>query len=158
MRTGAGTFFLVASLLSLVLTGCGNSVSGEALPAITPWEAEAVKMPDVPVTSAEPDKDGVEFKGVSLATDMGFITVDFMAPVKVADAWQEGSIYVIDEKTGIAYKDIPRAPLMGPLFGKPKTEGQLGYVMLINQKAGLAKGSAVSVIIGNYKRVHAVIQ
>src|SRR5659263_185474 len=90
----------------LALTGCGNNVSGEALPSIIPWQPTATpKLPEVPLASSEPDADGAQLLGVSIAAQDAYITVSFKSPPKLAQGWQRGDLYVIDEKTGVAYPD-----------------------------------------------------
>jgi hypothetical protein len=48
-------------------------------------------------------------------------------------------------------------PRIGPLFGKPKREGQAGYVMLINGPTPLKGGERVTVVLGNYTQEHVVV-
>ena len=52
------------------------------------------------------------------------------------------------------YKEIPVMPIVGPLMGRPKIEGQVAYMMLINYGNGITKESKVSVVMGKYKREH----
>lgn len=140
------------------LTGCAGTTSGQGtLPSITPWQQEAVRLPEVPVATTEPDADGVEFTGVSISGEEAYIVVQFKASPKTVQGWTQGTVYVVDEKTSAIYKDVPVAPIIGPLLGRPVEEGQLGYVMLFNQQDGIKPGSVVSVILGKYKRVHVTV-
>jgi hypothetical protein len=84
--------------------------------------------------------------------------VGFKVPPRTAENWWQGSVYVIDEGTGTVYKDIPVAPIIGPLLAKPVEEGQIGYAMLNNYRNGVKSGSVVSVVLGKFKREHITVQ
>ena len=86
------------------------------------------------------------------------IIIHFSGPAKLIQSWNQGSFYVIDEANGIDYSQIPVAPIIGPLFGKPQKDGQPGYVMLNNPGPGIKAGSIVTVVLGKYKRVHIKVQ
>ena len=135
----------------------------EPLVEIVPWEeaaspeTTAVPLADTRLVTSEPDADGVEFLGIDFAADGAYLIISYKAPPEVATHFWQGSVYVIDEQTGQLYKDIPVMPKIGPLIGKPVTDGQMGYVMLVNYNSGVKPGSVVSVVIGQYKRVHKVV-
>ncbi len=157
MRYRPGLMLIAMLVISGLLQACGASV--DALPHITPWQPKATaESSDLPVVVSEPDPDGVELVGVSLAREEGFIVVQFRAPPGVTGGWSQGSIFVIDEATKAAYKEVPVMPKIGPLFGRPQEEGQLGYVMLFNYQEGVKPGAAVSVIMGRYQREHVTVQ
>jgi hypothetical protein len=149
-----------AGLLSLILlstTGC-HPAPPETLPAIIPWQGEQITANAYKLTSTEPDADGAQLMSVSTAEDGAWIIVNFRAPVKLAQTWNEGNIMVIDELNGRGYNQIPVAPVIGPLFSKPKSDGQPGYAMLVNPDGGVKVGSTVTVVLGNYKRLHVEVK
>jgi hypothetical protein len=84
------------------------------------------------------------------------VIVNFKAPVSVARSWAQGSVFVVDEATGDAYANIPMLPAVGPLFARPKEDGQVGYVMLANVP-GLRPGAVVTVVLGEFKKEHVVV-
>lgn len=96
--------------------------------------------------------------GVHIGGDGGFINVEFTAPPPIVAKWYDGSVYVIDELTGIKYKDIPVMPVIGPLFAKPKIAGQGGYVMFYNLKNAIKPGSVLTVVLGDFKAEHVIVQ
>jgi hypothetical protein len=105
-----------------------------------------------------PDTDNVELVGVGFAVDGGMIIVQFRAPPRIARDWFQGSCWVVDEGTGTIYNDIPVMPIIGPLIARPKENGQLGYVMLMNAPQPLQPGSRVTVVLGNFKQEHIVVE
>jgi hypothetical protein len=106
----------------------------------------------------EPDEDGAELLGVRFAADGGYIMVEFKSPRELAQNWNEGSIFLLDEKTGITYWDIPQVPILGLLLGRPLEEGQKGYAMFKNIEGGIKPGSVLTVVLGDYKREHISIK
>jgi hypothetical protein len=57
---------------------------------------------------------------------------------------------VTDQATQAVYDEIPVMPKIGPLIGKPKQEGQIGYVMLVNEPPWLRPGATVTVVLGKH--------
>jgi hypothetical protein len=116
---------------------------------------------EVTVTTAAtpaPAADSVELVGVGFAVDGGMIIVQFRAPPRIARDWFQGSCWVVDEGTGAIYNDIPVMPIIGPLIARPKENGQLGYVMLMNAPQPLQPGSRVTVVLGDFKQEHIVVE
>ena len=104
--------------------------------------------------AARSDPGAVELVGVEIGRESGLILVQFKAPPSLARKWQQGSVYVVDEATGSVYNEIPVAPVVGPLFGRPKAVGQTGYVMFSNAPVALQAGSQVTVVLGDFKQQH----
>ncbi len=100
----------------------------------------------------------VELLAVGFAADMGYIMIQFKADPFVARSWMQGNVYVKDETTGTIYNEIPVLPNIGPLFGRPKQAGQLGYVMLVNVPPGVHAGSVVTVVLGDFKQEHVTVR
>jgi DNA-binding beta-propeller fold protein YncE len=100
----------------------------------------------------------VELLSVNFAAEGNYIHVAFRAPPRVARQWGQGNVSVIDEATGIVYSGIPVQPLIGPLIGRPVHDGQIGYVMLVNDGLGIKLGSVVTVILGNFKQEHVIVK
>lgn len=107
---------------------------------------------------SEEDAGTVEVVRVGLAGDGGLIEIKFRAPPKVAERWWQGSVSVTDEAIGTVYNEIPVVPKIGPLIGRPKREGQLGYVMLVNASPALSPGAVVTIALGEYKFEHVRLQ
>jgi hypothetical protein len=99
----------------------------------------------------------VELLGVGFAADTGFIMVQFKADPRAARRWMQGTVYVVDESSGTIYNEIPVMPTVGPLFGRPKEPGQVGYVMLVNAPPGIRPGSSVTVVLGDFKQEHVTV-
>ena len=147
----------LAVLLLLSLAGCKGTAAAHA-PEITPWQAPKVSTASILSAAAEPDPDGVQLIDVSTAEQGAMLIVNFKGPAKLVQNWNQGSIFLVEETTGTAYDQIPVSPVVGALFGKPKTDGQPGYVMLTNTNMGLKSGSTVTVVLGKYKRVHYIVK
>jgi hypothetical protein len=49
-------------------------------------------------------------------------------------------------------------PLLGPLIGRPAHAGQIGYVMFVNTPPGLQSGARVTVVLGDFKQEHVIVQ
>ena len=93
-----------------------------------------------------------------MAEDGAMIVVNFKGPAKLIQKWYQGSIYLVDETTEVAYDQIPVAPKLGPLFNKPRLDGQAGFALLSNPDQGIKPGSVVTVVLGNYKREHVTVK
>lgn len=100
----------------------------------------------------------MEVLGVGFAAEGGLIMVRFKAPPKTVEQWWQGRVSVVDEATGKVYNEIPVAPLIGPLIGRPKIAGQSGYVMLVNTPPGIQPGSTVTVKLGNFQQEHVIVR
>jgi len=116
--------------------------------------ASAATPTDTPQTTP----GGVEIVAVTTAADGAYIMVQFRAPARLVRSWIQGNVFVIDESTGIRYAEIPSVGTIGPLISRPKSDGQLGYVMLTNAPTPLQAGAIVTVILGKYEQEHLVIQ
>ena len=95
---------------------------------------------------------------VSFGADGAYIYVQFKAHPQVADKFWPGVLSVVDEATGTVYNEVPVMPVIGPLIARPKQEGQLGYVMLVNAPPGLRSGSIVTVILADFRQEHVTVQ
>lgn len=100
----------------------------------------------------------VEVVSVGFAGDGGMIIVRFLAPPEEAEKWWQGSASVTDEGNGAVYDEIPVMPRIGPLIGRPKVAGQLGYVMLMNAPPGLQPGALVTVVLGAHRFEHVAVE
>jgi hypothetical protein len=100
----------------------------------------------------------VEVTRVGFAGEGGMIQVQFHAPPEIAAKWWQGSVSVTEEVTGMTYDEIPVMPRIGPLIGRPKRPGQLGYVMLMHAPPALKPGSKVTVVLGEYEFKHIAVQ
>jgi hypothetical protein len=101
---------------------------------------------------------GVELVRVGLAADGGFINIQYRMPPREARALRQGRVSVIDEATGRSYREIPMMPKVGPLISRPKREGQVGSVMLVNAPSRIGKGSQVTVTLGNFRQEHVPVE
>lgn len=125
-------------------------------------ETVQVTPPPAPVLSPtaaptfEPGK--VELLGVGMAAEGILIIVQFRASPKIAQLWQQGNVSVTNEATSAVYSEIPVYPSIGPLFARPKLEGQLGYFMLVNPEPRLQPGDIVTVQMGDFKFEHVKVQ
>jgi hypothetical protein len=147
----------LAVICLALLAGCAPA-QAEQLPPIKSWQKSLISTEGINLAAAEPDADGVSMTGVGLAEDGAMLIINFKGPAKLIQTWNQGSMYVVDEATGIDYSQIPVAPVIGPLFGKPVKDGQPGYVMLNNPDPGIKSGSVVTVVLGKYKRVHVTVK
>jgi hypothetical protein len=100
----------------------------------------------------------VQILGVSFAAEGGFIMVRFLAPPEEAAKWWQGDVSVMDEASGEVYNEIPVMPKVGPIIGRPKRSGQIGYVMLHNTAPQLKSGAIVTVKLGNYVFEHVSVE
>lgn len=137
----------------------------------TPAPTLAVQVPAAnrPTTSPRPTaltEEGsegtvaqtVEVLRVGFAAEGGMIHIQFRAPPEEAEKWWQGSVQVIDEETREMYNEIPVMPKIGPLIGRPKRQGQLGYAMLTNTPPYLQPGAVVTVVLGDYTFEHTPVQ
>lgn len=138
------------------------------VPAPAPFESQPTdsvnspaalpaELPEDVVTTAKWE-DGAELLGVGFAADGGFIIVRFKLPPRTAGRLMQGQVYVVHEATGTTYREIAVMPEVGPLIARPKKKGQSGYVMLTNAPQRLPKGSVVTVVLGNYRQEHVIVQ
>jgi copper(I)-binding protein len=100
----------------------------------------------------------VEITAVTTAAEGAYIMVEFRAPVRLVESWYQGRVSVTDESSGAVYAEIPTVGTIGLLIGRPRVDGQLGYVMLVNAPAPLASGAQVTVVLGDFKQEHLIIQ
>ena len=130
------------------------------VPASTGMKGPAIKVRATPgITSTDKTSlPQVELLGVSLAAEGNYIYVPFRAPPGVARKWRQGNVSVADEATGIVYDGIPVQPLIGPLMAHPIHDGQIGYVMFVNTDSGIHNGSIVTVVLGDFKQEHVIVQ
>ncbi len=148
--------FLLAILIIVLVAGCAKPE--QPRPTIAPIEDfTSAKVPDVPTVTSEPAPDGIKFLGINFAAEGDYIIISFLAPPSESRQLWQDSVFVIDETTKAVYKDIPVMPIIGPLVGYPATEGQTGYVTLVNYNKGLKSGAKVTVILGKYKREHIIV-
>jgi hypothetical protein len=100
----------------------------------------------------------VEIVRVGFAAEGALIIIQFKAPYKVAEHWWQGSVYLVDEASGEEYREIPVMPVIGPLISKPRMDGQVGNVMLVNQPHALKSGALVTIVMGDYKFEHILVE
>jgi hypothetical protein len=160
MKKPIGNIAVVLALVLLCLvfiTAC-RPATAESLPPITPWQLPKDSTEGIPLAAAEPDPDGVQLLGAGIAEAGGMVIVRFNGPNKLMQTWGQGSIYIVDEETGVGYKQVGVAPVLGPLFAKPGAGGGSGYVLLMNPNQGIKPGSMVTAVLGKYKRVHVKVE
>jgi hypothetical protein len=127
---------------------------------------ESMAQPAAP-PSLTPPKNSVKSKkwtgatellGVGLGADGKLIAVKFRMDSREARGLQQGNVYVVDEKTQRAYRQVTVMPKVGPLISRPKLPGQTGYAMLTNAPEPLQAGAVVTVMLGKYKQEHVRVQ
>lgn len=125
----------------------------------TPVIAPGTPTP-APDGSATPESTPgqVEIVAVTTAADGVYIMIQFRAPVRIARTWYQGRVGVIDEATGTVYSEIPSVGTIGPLITHPSVDGQLGFIMLTNKPVALQAGAHVTVILGDIKQEHIIVQ
>jgi hypothetical protein len=96
--------------------------------------------------------------GVGLAAEGGLILVRFLAPPHEAEAWGPGNVSVADEGSGTVYDEVAILAEIGPLIGRPLTEGQMGYVLVVNPPPGLDPDGLVTVLLGTHEFKHVPVQ
>jgi hypothetical protein len=168
----------IYSLCALILGGavCCNSAGTEpATPKQDAGAASAPRQEARPAAAASPSrpvfpslprhrvtsakwKGGAALLGVGLGVDGRLIAVRFRMGTQDARRLQQGNIYVIDETTKNKYCEVPVMPKVGPLISRPKQAEQVGYAMLVNAPVPLKAGAVVTVVLGNYKQEHVLLQ
>lgn len=123
----------------------------------SPVPAPPLPPPKDVVTSAR-FKGGAEILAVGLAAEGVYISISYRVPPTSARGLRQGTVYVIDEATKTAYREVPVMPTLGPLISHPRQAGQIGYAMLVNAPVPLKKGSIVTVVLGEYRQEHMLIQ
>lgn len=113
---------------------------------------------ETPTATATYPPDSVELIGVGMAADGGLIIVQFKTSPRIASLWQQGNVSVTNEANGMLFNEVPVYPSIGPLFGRPKLEGQVGYFMLVNPEPKLRSGDLVTVVMGEYKFEHVKVE
>jgi len=150
------------AVMAQVVTSSQRPTPAPTLVAQVPAANQPTASP-LPTLPSEEEPAGtlpqtIEVLRVGFAGEGGMIHIQFRAPPKEAAKWWQGDVQVIDEKTQNSYNEIPVMPKIGPLIGRPKREGQLGYVMLSNVPPYLQPGAVVTVVLGNYKFEHVTVQ
>jgi hypothetical protein len=151
-----------ATAEAMIRQATGSMATSVALdtpgPTTAPAVATSTPEADQPflTTPVSPASEAIQVLSVQIAVDGAMVIVNFKAPVSVARSWAQGSVFVVDEATGDVYANIPTLPSVGPLFGRPKEDGQVGYVMLANVP-GLGPGAVVTVVLGEFKKEHVVV-
>jgi len=144
-----------------------NTSSRHPADAIRTPSAPAAASTPAPVAHVAPSKDvvtsarlkgGAEILGVGLAADGIFIAIRYIVPPPSVRGLRQGTVYVIDEATRRAYREVPVMPALGPVLSHPRRAGQIGYAMLVNAPVRLKSGSIVTVVLGDYKQEHMLIQ
>jgi len=128
--------------------------SSDPQPGTTDTPVREVSEDAEPTPSPIP----VEVISVGFAIEQGLINVRFRAPPEVAEKWWPGNVSVVDEQSEGVYNEIPVMPKIGPLIGRPKVAGQLGYAMLVNAPPYLRSGAQVTVVLGSYEFKHVTVQ
>jgi len=147
---------------AMIRQATGSTATPVALDTPEPTTASAVVTStpeaDQPflTTPASPASEAIQVLSVQIAVDGAMVIVNFKAPVSVARGWAQGNVSVVDEATGDVYDSIPMLPVVGPLFARPKEDGQVGYVMFANVP-GLRPGAVVTVVLGEFKKEHVVV-
>ena len=108
------------------------------------------------LTEKEPDPDGATLVSVGFGAEGSYIDVSYKAPPALAKLWMQGDIFVVNEQTGVIYRDTVLMPVVGWLFQRPMDSGQMASVMLVNH--GLKTGDLVTAVLGKYKRQHVKVQ
>jgi hypothetical protein len=145
--------------------GVTSPVRAGAPPSPAPTAAlgrpTAAPTPEVSADAAVLPTAGaeqVEVVRVGFAAEGGLIIVQFRAPPEVAKKWWQGQMSVVDEATGEIYNEVPVLPVVGPLIGRPSQAGQIGHVMFVNAPSSLQPGALVTVVLGDFKQEHVVVE
>jgi hypothetical protein len=164
---------LQAQAKATALVQDASALGPTPAPAVTPLPAQFATLQATSATSPSPvpateltatleaDLTLVQIVRVEVSAETGFILVQFRAPPAVANRWQQGMVYVVDEATGARYNEVPVLPIVGPLFGRPREAGQMGHVMFTNASpgaSGLRPGSVVTVVLGAFRQEHVTVQ
>lgn len=137
----------------------GSGVSGDPGPTLAvlaptsvPKKIGTAQATPAAATKMNRDKETtpqeIRILRVGFAGEGGMILIQFIAPPDEAEKWWQGSVSVLDEDTGELYNEIPVMPKIGPMIGRPKRYGQIGYVMLVNAPPYLQPGAKVTVTLG----------
>lgn len=82
----------MAILVPVLLAGCskGEETSGSEIVPFqqTTPSGKFADFAKLPVVTAEPDPDGVSFKGIGFAADGADIMVQFTAPQSQSELWR----------------------------------------------------------------------
>jgi hypothetical protein len=156
--------YYIAVLITLVLTsqlfGCAKNEPRTALATMVPnspaTPANTLDLAKYKLTETEPDPDGATLMSVSFGAEGAYIDVSYKAPPALAKYWTQGDIFVVNEKTGVIYRDTVLMPVVGWLFQRPVDPDQMASVMLVNR--GLKTGDLVTAVMGKYKRLHIKVQ
>jgi hypothetical protein len=130
----------------------GDSTQSSATPTVV------AGTPGPTSSSPQTTPGGVEIVAVTTAADGAYIMVEFRAPARLVASWYQGKVSVVEESTGNVYAVIPSVGAIGPLISRPQLDGQLGYVMLVNAPVQLMPGAIVTVVLGEFKQKHLIIQ
>jgi hypothetical protein len=127
----------------------GQTVTAGVAPAATLLPPQQTVEP-VPTR----DPPARQVLSVGLAADGDLIVVSLVVPPDEAETWGAGEVSVVDEASGAVYGQVPLMPGVGPLIGRPRLEGQMGYIVLANSPPGLQPGALVTVVLGNRRFEH----
>jgi hypothetical protein len=146
-----------------IALGTPVPASAEAVVASTALPADnglPTVAPTLPLTgTAEGLGNGtIQVLGVGFAADGQFINVQFTGPPQLVSPLNQLNCYVQDEATGTIYNSVPVMPVVGPLLGRPARDGQIGYVMFLNVDLGMKAGDTVTVVLGDVREEHVVVQ
>jgi hypothetical protein len=158
-----------AMATALVAKAQGGNPTSTLIPPTIPTSEEekdtsstpALAQKSSPQETAAPPLTtpiAVQVMDVTTAADGGLIMVQYRAPARLAETWRQGNVFVIDEANGNRYGEIPVAGPIGPLISHPKEDGKQAYFMVVNAPVPLIKGTLVSVVMGEFKQEHIVIQ
>ncbi len=136
-------------------TAAAAMSQSQATPAFAPSSASTLAEKEGSDEAVEP---GVQSLAVSIAGDGDFIRVQFLADPEEVQSWAPGNVSVIDEATGTSYSEIPVMGSVGILFARPQQPGQSGYIMFTNYRHGVKPGSVVTVVLGDTRREHVIVQ
>jgi hypothetical protein len=100
----------------------------------------------------------IQVVDVTTAADGALLMVQYRAPARLSEKWRQGNVWVIDETSGTKYSEIPVMGTIGPVIAHPKVDGGLAYFMLVNGPVALKPGAKVTVVMGDFKEEHQVIQ
>jgi hypothetical protein len=147
---------------------------GKATPtenAVAPTQASAATLPASLQVTAGTSATGtpevalqgtprpaVEILHVTFGAEGAYIAVYFTAMPEIAATFWPGMLSVTDEASGTRYTEVPVVPVIGPLIARPRESGQPGYFMLVNAPVPLQSGALVTVIMGDFKKEHVVVE
>jgi hypothetical protein len=120
--------------------------------------AHQISAPPKKSVKSKKWSESAELLGVELGVDGRLIAVKFRMDSREARRLQQGSVYVVDENTQRAYRQVTVMPKLGPLISRPVRPGQTGYAILTNVPEPLRAGAIVTVVLGKYKQEHVLVQ